>query len=555
MEHPTKESLSIEFKSDKKCYPLGKLYEDLVAMANTDGGCLFLGVEDDGTPTGVNLQHKNCQQMEASIQDNTIPSLFVKAHMEVWNGVDILAIEVPISRHLMMTAEGKYLRRRLKRDGTPENVALKPYEILQRLSYIQALDPSAQVLEDVEASVALSALERERLRAMIRTYHGDMTLLELSDNDLDKALGFVRERDGICHPTIAGLLIIGKEEFIGQYVPSHEVLFQVLDGTQVLVNPPAMHCSLLQTFEKVELLFQSRITEQELQIGMFRVPIPNYEKEAFREGFVNALVHRDYFRVGAVQVQLQNQSMTIVSPGGFLEGVSPNNILTVAPTPRNVLLTEATKRIGLAERTGRGIDKIYSAMLRSGHDIPDYSESTNTSVVLRLNSSEVDKYFVKMLVEEEARLQKAMPLDALIVLSTLKSERRSTIEILSSKIQKPLGDTRSVVEWLIEMGIVEGVGNGRGRRYMLSSKVYSATNNLAGYTRQRGWDVLQEKEMILSHLKKYHTITRGQTADLCRCTPNHAALLLNKLLKENLIQLVGKGRGAYYTLLIKDTEQ
>ena len=197
MEHPTKESLSIEFKSDKKCYPLGKLYEDLVAMANTDGGCLFLGVEDDGTPTGVNLQHKNCQQMEASIQDNTIPSLFVKAHMEVWNGVDILAIEVPISRQLMMTAEGKYLRRRLKRDGTPENVALKPYEILQRLSYIQALDPSAQVLEDVEASVALSALERERLRAMIRTYHGDMTLLELSDNDLDKALGFVRERDGI----------------------------------------------------------------------------------------------------------------------------------------------------------------------------------------------------------------------------------------------------------------------------------------------------------------------------------------------------------------------
>lgn len=71
MEHPTKESLSIEFKSDKKCYPLGKLYEDLVAMANTDGGCLFLGVEDNGTPTGVNLQHKNCQQMEASIQDNT----------------------------------------------------------------------------------------------------------------------------------------------------------------------------------------------------------------------------------------------------------------------------------------------------------------------------------------------------------------------------------------------------------------------------------------------------------------------------------------------------
>lgn len=118
-----------------------------------------------------------------------------------------------------------------------------------------------------------------------------------------------------------------------------------------------MHFSLLQTFEKVDLLFKSRIVEQELQIGMFRVPIPNYEKDAFREGFVNALVHRDYFRVGAVQVQLQKTALSISSPGGFLEGISPDNILTASPTPRNVLLAEAAKRIGLAERTGRGIDK------------------------------------------------------------------------------------------------------------------------------------------------------------------------------------------------------
>lgn len=72
---------------------------------------------------------------------------------------------------------------------------------------------------------------------------------------------------------------------------------------------------------------------------MFRVPVPNYERDAFREGFVNALVHRDYFRVGAVQVQLQKASLTIASPGGFLEGITPDNILTTAPTPRNVLLT------------------------------------------------------------------------------------------------------------------------------------------------------------------------------------------------------------------------
>lgn len=546
MDRPLKESIVIEFKSDRKCYPLAKLYEDLVGMANTDGGWLFLGMEDDGTPTGVDRQHRNGQYMEAVIQENTTPSLYVRTHIEHWDGYDILAIEVPISRQLMMTAEGKYLRRRLKRDGTPETVALKPYEILQRLSYIQALDPSAQVIEDVPAETVLSPLERERLRNMIRTYHGDMALLDLSDSELDRALGFVRERDGQWYPTIAGLLMIGQESYIRQYVPSHEVLFQVLDGVNVLANPPAMRCSLLQTFEKVDLLFQSRIVEQELQIGMFRVPIPNYEKDAFREGFVNALVHRDYFRVGAVQVQLQKAALSISSPGGFVEGITPDNILTTAPTPRNVLLAEAAKRIGLAERTGRGIDKIYTVMLRSGHAIPDYSASTNTSVVLRLNSAELDESYIKMIISEEDRLQCSLPVDALIVLSVLKTERRATMGHLAAKIQKPITDARSVVEWLIELGMVEGVGNGSARRYMLSSKVYSISNNTAGYIRQRGWDTLQEREMIISHFDKYSEITREGVAELCRCTLNHASWLLRQLVEDGILVLRGKGRGSRY---------
>ena len=551
MEYPKKESLTVEFKSDQKVYPLNKLYEDLVGLANTDGGTLYLGIEDDGTPTGVDTQHKNSQEMEARIQDNTVPALFAKVSVVAIETVDVLVIEVPISRQLMMTAEGKYLRRRLKRDGTPETVALKPYEILQRLSYIQAIDPSAQVLEDVEAKDALSALERERLRNMIRVYHGDASLFELSDDELDGALGFVREREGKRYPTIAGLLMIGSEAYIRQCIPSHEVLFQVLDGVNVLSNPPAMHASLLQTFEKVDLLFQSRIVEQELQIGMFRVPVPNYEKDAFREGFVNALVHRDYFRVGAVQVQLQRNSLTIASPDGFMEGINSDNILTAAPTPRNALLAEAVKRIGLAERTGRGIDKIYIAMLRSGHAIPDFSASTNTSVVLRLNSAELDENYVKMIVLEEERLQKEMPVDALIILSVLKTERRATLRLLASKIQKSISDARGVVEWLIELGMIEGVGNGSARRYMLSSKVYSITNNKAGYTRQRGWDTLQERELILAHMEKYQEIDRQGVVELCRCTPNHASWLLRQLTGANILRLVGSGRGAKYVLVEK----
>ena len=48
---PSKETLKIEFKSDLKRYPDKKLYEDVAALANTYGGYLYLGVEDNGEVT------------------------------------------------------------------------------------------------------------------------------------------------------------------------------------------------------------------------------------------------------------------------------------------------------------------------------------------------------------------------------------------------------------------------------------------------------------------------------------------------------------------------
>lgn len=132
----------------------------------------------------------------------------------------------------------------------------------QKLSHVQTIDPSAQVIEDVPAAVAFNPLERERLKGMMRSFHGDSALLDLSDDELDKALDFVRIRDGIAYPTIAGLLLIGHEQYIREYVPGNEVLFQVLDGVNVLVNPPAMRGPLLSIFETVNLMFRSRVTEQ-----------------------------------------------------------------------------------------------------------------------------------------------------------------------------------------------------------------------------------------------------------------------------------------------------
>lgn len=554
MDKPLRESLTVEFKSDRGPLKMEELYKEVVAMANTDGGVICLGVEDDGKVSGLDRQHENTTEVAAKIQEHTVPPQYPTVHIERWEGRAALIVEVKESRQLVMTSDGRYLRRRLKRNGTPESVALQPQEIIQRLSSIQVFDPSAQVIESVPAKKALSPLERERLRGMIRTYHGEKMLLELSDDELDKSLELVKERDGVLYPTVAGLLLLGYEDYIREYVPGNEVLFQVMDDLNVLVNPPAMKDGLLDIFEKVYLLFQARITEQELQVGLFRVPIPNYEKDAFREGFVNALVHRDYYRLGAVCVQLRKKSIEISSPGGFPEGVSPDNILTVAPTPRNKVLAEAVKRIGLAERTGRGVDKIYRAMLRSGCEIPDYSASAATSVVLRLNSGELDEAFIRMLVEEERQAKTQLSLDALIVLSTLKNERRAPLADLARRLQKDKRDALSAVEQLVERGMVEGVGAGGARRYMLSSKVYALSGDEIGYTRQKGMTTPQEIEIIGRHLKQFGKITRAKVVELCKCDRDHAYYLLHKLIGEGRVKTIKRGKYTFYTLSASDSD-
>jgi ATP-dependent DNA helicase RecG len=88
------------------------------------------------------------------------------------------------------------------------------------------------------------------------------------------------------------------------------------------------------------------LEEDELQVGLCRVPVPNYNKRAFREAFVNSLVYRDYTRLGAVHVRLENDGLTISNPGGFAEGVNLGNLLVSEPRPRDSLLADIVKRIG-----------------------------------------------------------------------------------------------------------------------------------------------------------------------------------------------------------------
>ena len=95
-----------------------------------------------------------------------------------------------------------------------------------------------------------------------------------------------------------------------------------------------------------------------------------------------------------------SDAIEISNPGGFVEGVSLENLLVTAPTPRNPLLADAFKRIGLVERTGRGVDIIFQGLLRYGRPAPDYGRSGATSVVVRLPGGEADLNFLQLVMAE-----------------------------------------------------------------------------------------------------------------------------------------------------------
>jgi len=538
------ETLTVEFKSDLKGLPDRDLVVAVAAMANTEGGILLLGVEEDGTVTGVQPNHQDAAGLTALIANRTTPSLPVRAEIIQWADNKILLIEIPKARSIVSTSEGLILRRRLMVSGKPEAVPFYPHEFIQRQSDLGLIDPSATPISSLTAA-DLNPLERQRIREAIRRYGGDMSLLSLADEELDGALGLVITVEGIRRPTVAGLLMMGREETLRQYVPAHEVAFQVLEGTDVRVNE-FYKKPLLQTFEEIELAFKARVNEQEIQVGLFRVPIPNFDRRAFREACINALVHRDYSRLGAVHIRLDDDGLTFSNPGGFVEGITLRNLLVAAPRSRNPLLADIVKRIGLAERTGRGIDRIYEGMLRYGRAEPDYTMSDATSVVLIMPESDADIAFLEMILRHEELTGAAMPIDSLIILSRLRYERRLTTLDLIANTQKSEQSTRNSLEKLVEAGLVDAHGTGRGRTYTLSAKVYRQSGREAAYIRQAGFDPIQQEQMVLAYIEKHGSIKRADVADLCKIGPFQATRMLSRLAKEGKIVAKGKGKGTFY---------
>ncbi len=376
------ETLAVEFKGEERA-PLNDrdLVEAIVCLANragTEPGHLLIGVEDAGRVTGSRPRHGEATdpaRVAALIANRTRPSIAVQVESASVDGKAVLVIEVPAQRQPVATSEGVFLRRTLGGDGRPACVPMDGYAVQSLQADRGLLDPSSQIVADARWE-HLDPLEFERFRRSVRERRGrsDESLLDLPDLELAKALGVVDANGSVRGVRLAALLLFAKDDALRRSMPGHEVAFQVLRGLDVEVND-FFRWPLLRVMEECEARIRARNREQELMVGLLRVGVPDYPERALREALANALIHRDYQRLGAVHFQWQTDHIEITSPGGFPEGVRLDNLLVTAPRPRNPLLADAFKRAGIVERTARGVDTIFYEQLRNGRPAPSYARS------------------------------------------------------------------------------------------------------------------------------------------------------------------------------------
>ncbi|GEM_PF-1203827 len=197
-------------------------------------------------------------------------------------------------------------------------------------------------------------------------------------------------------------------------------------------------------------------------------------------------------------------------------------------------------------KTGRGVDKIFMGQLYYGRPIPDYTRSDNEGVRVILRGGEASLEFAAFAYEQN-KLQTPLSLDELLALNHLFFERRVDSKSIGKLIQKGTTEGHAVLERLVERGLLQSKGEKRGRVYHLAAPIYAKLGLQREYVRSRGFEPLQQEQMILQYIDAHGKITRAEASSLCMITVYQASKKLKRMCGKGLLKMAGKPpKGAYY---------
>lgn len=536
------ESINTEFKSWNKVSDMKKrinlAVDELIAFANNKGGTLYFGVEDNGEVTGCDGNY-DLQNIIESIYEKTRPSIFVDPEEIEYDGKKVIALTVASDGITHATTDGRCLKR-LGKNSKP----FYPDEMSNRYSEIQSSDFSGRILSD-STEDDINKLEVYKLKEKLKARNPESTLADMDDIAFLRDLALVKSDSGNIKLTVAGLLFVGKEQAINRLLPQAEVIYLHYSESNLEEYDARldMKAPIISVIDRLSEKIQDSNRIVNVQVGLFRLEIVDFPEKVFQEALLNALSHRDYQSQGAVYVKHYPNKIVIENPGAFLDGITEENIITHPSVPRNKLIAETLQHLKYVQRTGQGVDIIFREMLSSGKPFPEY-RSYNDAVSLTIYSAVDDVDFVKFIANEENGLSRSFSLSELMILRYLKDNRKITMSEAESLIQEARDQAQDACNNLKRYGLIELSGN----EYMLTAKIYDELKNSVDYTKDKAIQYIKAREMILEYIRDRGFINNELVRELCGFSQKQARIILQRMRKENLIELSEKGRYAKYII-------
>ena len=538
------ETDTVEFKSWVKARNQKEIIalavDELIAFANHKGGTVYFGVEDNPVEvTGCNHDYDS-QRIIEGIYDKTRPSLFVDIEDFEYERKLVIAISVKSDGKIYTTTDGRCLKR-LGKNSKP----LYPDELSNVYSAVQNPDFSGRIIRESTLD-DINKLEVYNLKEKLRVRDPKSTLPDLEDNDFLRDLHLIKHDGDAERLTVAGLLFVGKEISIQRLLPQAEVIYlhYSSDNLEEYDARQDMKVPLITVIDKLTERVRTYGKIENIQVGLFRLEVEEFPERVFQEALLNAMSHRDYQSNAAVYVKQYPDRIVIENPGGFLDGITENNIITHPSVPRNKLIAETLQNLKYVQRTGQGVDIIFKDMVSMGKPYPRY-RSFNDAVSLTIFSAIDNKKFVKFITEVQDKSSKIMPLAEMMILRDLMDNRKESLSVLAETVQKSLDETKKSCNKLINSGLIEIVG----KEYMLTAKVYEALKSDVEYTRDKTIQYIKAKNMILEYLQGNDKITSAKIQEMCCFTKQQARIVIDKMRKEEILEICKHGKKSYYTKL------
>jgi ATP-dependent DNA helicase RecG len=356
----------------------------------------------------------------------------------------------------------------------------------------------------------------ERFREMWMRKSGNAALSSITSRQL---LGDAEllAGDKITH---AALVLFGTRSALGRRFGQAELVFEYRssEASVPFQQRIEFRSGFLGYLDELWATINLRNEVLHYREGFFVGDIPAFNEAVVREAVLNALAHRDYRLPGSIFVRQFPRRLEIVSPGGFPPGINAANLLW-RQSPRNRRIADACAKCGLVERSGQGANRMFEESIKEGKPRPDFTGTDDYQVELTLHGVIQNPAFLGFLQKIGVERLATFGTRDLFVLDSLQRE-------------EPLpDDLKDRLPHLLDQGIIERIGRGRGSRLILSRGLYDFMGKGGIYTRQKGLDRETNKTLLLRHIKENAASGSG-LPELEQVLPALSRYQVQKLIQE-----------------------